>query len=298
MNSGTETKNLSTFKVGWGVVCLVLACFGILTYFSAGLFHASPLLVFLKPLPALAAALYLSAIAYGHYSRGFFDESASGNMRFCLFLLASITYIIYGIGDILLCFRTDKTWVPLAFGMAFFFVGHSCVVACCFVTNNIINHGKEAENERQPLVHQGCQKPSGHRIGATCLSVAECLAIIGIIIFMHERNKSFSLWMLASGTAYLMVYCVVTYCAILYLPSRRATTCICVGAAIYLASDLIIGFCLVLGAFPFAGAAIMSTYWVALSLFFAGINISLKIVCPTKNNAPDSSSSTPMHNAV
>ena len=126
------------------------------------------------------------------------------------------------------------------------------------------------------------------------------LEVIGVIVFIalvHKSNPSFSLVMLFSGAAYLLVYPVLAFCAIRYLPYIPGSVVICIGSVVYLSSDLVIGACLVVGDFPFSGLVIMVTYWGALTLFFAGVITTLE-KCLVKNvdTMPVPSSSMPLLN--
>lgn len=277
------------FVRGWGIGCLVLACVCAVLYFVAGAFHATPVMLFLKPVPALAGAAFLFVVAVVCERTGALGAAPDGRAPSRFVVLAAGAFVLYAVGDFLLCFRTRTSYVPLAVGMVFFFVGHCCMVLSCYFYGSTLSpsappeadkEGKEEEegdatNPGTPSLWQRL-KGAPRVVGAAALAASEVAVTVVTVAVLHARNPAFSPWMLLSGAAYLLVYPVLAYYAVRALPRGAALATLCTGTAVYLASDLLLGGCLVLGTFPFAGALVMLSYWAALALFYAAVLLSLR----------------------
>ena len=270
------------FVRGWGIGCLVMACVCAVLYFVAGAFHAKPVMLFLKPIPALAGAAFLFIVTVACEQTGALGEAQDGRSPSRFVVLAAVAFVLYAIGDFLLCFRTRTSFVPLAVGMIFFFIGHCCMVLSCYFFGSNTPSSSAATGEEDAAQDSTTQslwkrlRGAPRVVGAAALAAAEVVATVVTVSVLHVRNPAFSPWMLLSGAAYLLVYPVLAYYAVRALPRGAALATLCTGTAVYLASDLLLGGCLVLGAFPFAGALVMVSYWAALALFYAAVLLSLR----------------------
>lgn len=268
---------------GWGIGCLVLACVCAVLYFVAGAFHATPVMLFLKPIPALSGAAFLFVVAAVCERAGALGEAPDGRAPSRFVVLAGVAFVLYAVGDFLLCFRTRTSYVPLAVGMVFFFVGHCCMVLSCYFFGSPSSASATASAREEDQSSDADTRSLWARlrrvprvVGAAALAAGEVVAIVVTVPVLHAHNPAFSPWMLVSGAAYLLVYPVLAYYAVRALPRGAARATLCTGTAVYLASDLLLGGCLVLGTFPLAGALVMLSYWAALALFYAAVLLSVQ----------------------
>ena len=292
------------FARGWGIGCLAMACTCAVLYFVAGAFHASSVMLFLKPIPALAGAAFLFVVTVICERVGALRAEPDGRAPGRFVVVAAVAYVAYAIGDFLLCFRTSTSYVPLAIGMVFFCAGHCCMVLFCYFynsSNSASGASAAVSDDSSPSLSWKERLWRSRRVvGAAALACAEVIAIIVTVSVLHARNPAFSPWMLLSGAAYLLVYPVLAYYAVRALPRRTARATLCTGTAVYLASDLLLGGCLVLGAFRLAGALVMVSYWAALALFYAAVLLSLqhRVFAVHTPLLPSDSKDAPLHNTA